>query len=153
MEILYERVHSIWSRAVLSNVPGNLCVVNGEALTFLRQCVSPGTVSQLYVNFPDPPAWEGSKRTLISQEFLTACHSALEVGGTVVVVTDNSRYAAIIEKELPNVKHLYQPTGESWCSPELPQDYGTSYFDELWKNGKFTDRFFFSLRKIVSKKS
>ena len=49
---------------------GNLCVLGGEALITVRDCVSAGCLDEVYVNFPEPPGWSGSKLRLINDVFL-----------------------------------------------------------------------------------
>ncbi|CAE7231550.1 unnamed protein product [Symbiodinium sp. CCMP2456] len=53
-----DRVFRTFSRALLTGVCKNLCVVAADAAVFLRM-LAPGSVAYMYVNFPEPPVRRG----------------------------------------------------------------------------------------------
>jgi len=76
VEMRYERVFQIWQRAQIMHL-NNIVVIWGEATSALSHCFPDASVQQIYVNFPDPPAWAGATSRLITPAFLAACNALL----------------------------------------------------------------------------
>jgi len=113
VELRSDRVYQIVARAVLSgNQPSqNLCVVGSEAGSFLRDRVEPKSVSNIFVNYPEPPTQMfGDDRVelekvesgtvepahMLSYSTLKLAFQCLRPGGRITVVTDNKWYAKLV---------------------------------------------------------
>jgi tRNA G46 methylase TrmB len=60
----------------------------------------------VFVNYPDPPVWEGSKQRLIDRSFLDALHRVLKPGGTMTLLTDDELYATQTQRLLGETGHM-----------------------------------------------
>lgn len=77
----------------------NARTVRAEALYFLREFITDGTLSVLHVYFPDPwPKKRHHKRRLIQAPFLDEAHRVLRPGGRLQIVTDHQDYFEQIEQ-------------------------------------------------------
>lgn len=125
VEWRFERVRKIWSKAKNYGL-SNLWVVCGEALTFTEAYVPSSSISNIFVNFPDPwPKLKHAKNRLFQSPFEKQLARILASKGELVVVTDDEPYGKQIVETLSQWNHL--------CVPEIPE-YGTSYFDSLWRD-------------------
>ena len=83
------------------------------------------------------------------QAFLSEAHRALvRGGGFLTLVTDDPGYAMRMCRELSRRPDLFAPTAEDGKPfvSGVPEGYGGSYFDEMWKNGRQTDRYYMRYR-------
>ena len=146
VEWRFERVRKIWSKLKNLNL-ANLFVISGEAQAFTREYLQDSCVDGVYVNFPDPwPKDKHAKNRLFQQPFIQELARIVKPGGTVIVATDDPAYSEQICKEM--VAH---PAWESDISAPYYvtqwKDYGTSYFDALWRGkGKLIRYFQFRRR-------
>jgi len=79
----------------------NVRVVLGDAVEGLSYLFAPGSVSEIWVFFPDP--WHKSrhhKRRLVSGEFAALAHRAVAPGGLLRLATDWDDYAAWMREVL-----------------------------------------------------
>lgn len=132
VEKRFERVRKIWSKIKRFKLD-NLLIVCGEAYK-TTHCYFPScTVSEIFINFPDPwPKTRHAKHRLIQPSLLDQLHRILQAGGIVTFVTDDVQYSNwTIEmfKQSPYFECLYP---EPHFAMELP-NYGTSFFEELWR--------------------
>jgi tRNA G46 methylase TrmB len=116
VELRSDRVHQIFTKAVLSESGQplcNLCVVCSDAGSFLRYRVAKRSVSTIYVHHPEPPTQTlGSRQSdldsilsghqkdeathmLHSATIVSAAH-ALQPDGKLIIVTDNRHYGRLI---------------------------------------------------------
>jgi len=73
----------------------NLWVHPGDAVPFLTERVSPGSLAAVHLFFPDPwPKNKHAKRRFVQQHTLALIASRLEVGGQLLIATDIDSYAA-----------------------------------------------------------
>src|SRR5215217_5581493 len=71
----------------------NARTVRAEAMFFLREYVTAGSVSVLHVYFPDPwPKKRHHKRRLVQEPFLRQAERILAPGGRVQIVSDHKGY-------------------------------------------------------------
>ena len=42
----------------------NLVIIGGEAHAVFADCLRDASVDEIFVNYPDPPVWNGSTQTL-----------------------------------------------------------------------------------------
>lgn len=79
----------------------NVRVVHGGADFVLKRLFSVESVTQIYINFPDPwPKERHHGRRLIQPPFVQALAERLAPGGTVTVATDHGGYASWISEIL-----------------------------------------------------
>ena len=71
----------------------NIRTHHGDGIDVLRDWLTPGSISEIHVLFPDPwPKIRHNKRRLIQQSFLDLAAIALEPGGIFHCVTDDVTY-------------------------------------------------------------
>lgn len=126
----------------------NVCVLGGAAYPLLKHFES-GGVSEVYVNFPEPPGDrdDHSDKHMLNPSFMRALSRVIAQNGTLTIVTDNLSYLRKLIRELKEVqidrKCLYVvdlPAGvqsdktDPAAAKGLPEGYskGTSYFDRFW---------------------
>lgn len=133
VEVQFERARKIWSKIHNFNLK-NLLVVCGEGLTFTRYYIPKGSVTAVYVNFPDPwPKERHAKNRILQEPFFTEISAAMIPGGVATFVTDHADYTCQITESL-----LASPHWKArFPHPHYVTDYegyGTSYFDALWRD-------------------
>lgn len=107
----------------------NVRVVEANAPEVLNTMLPAGSVSEVWVFFPDP--WHKSrhhKRRLIQPEFAAQAAAALEPGGLFRIATDWSNYAVHVREVLadsPDFENLYD--GER-TGPDSP-------LTQVWESG------------------
>jgi len=137
VEWRFERVRKIWSKMKNYNL-SNLMIVCGEAQTFTREYLPSQSVFQAYVNFPDPwPKDKHAKNRLFQEPFVSELVRV--VHGNITVVTDDSTYADQITAEM--LKSWRSSFPNPYYITDWP-DYGTSYFDTLWRDKGKMIRYF-----------
>lgn len=132
VEMDFERVRKIVSKACNLELK-NLFVICGEGLTFTRHYVPTASIEQIYVNFPDPwPKDKHAKHRIFQPPFALETARILKKGKKGVFVTDDPPYseqicAVMIESKLwePSYPYPYFITER--------EGYGTSFFEELWR--------------------
>ncbi|CAE7287678.1 trmB, partial [Symbiodinium pilosum] len=104
-----DRVFRTFSRALLTGVSPNLCVVSADAAVFLRM-LEAGSVAHVYVNFPEPPVRRGlgdadaegangsetgdavAAPHLLTAETFRSVRRVLSSGGKLLIHSDNVTY-------------------------------------------------------------
>jgi pentatricopeptide repeat protein len=148
IEMRRNRVRMTWAKGVRARLD-NLALLRGMAHEMLSSRVPEDSLSEIYVNYPDPPEWVGSTQCLVDAAFLLEAHRALARGGGVLtLVTDDAGYAMRMCRELSRRPDLFAPAAEDGKPfvSGVPEGYGGSYFDEMWKNGRQTDRYYMRYR-------
>ncbi len=153
-----ERCYHIWCAAAFVGpaVLERLAICCSEANSLVSRAMPAGSISEVFINYPDPPVWLGSKQRLIDSAFLKNCHIALRnsADAAVTLVTDDAPYALSVVKE-------FEKIGTDWFvsaftnadgtaqpfTTAAPAGYGTSFFDRLWKNGQRTSRYWLKYLK------
>jgi tRNA (guanine-N7-)-methyltransferase len=132
VEYEFDRMRKIWSKIHNYNL-SNLVVVSGEALTFTRHYLATHSIDGIYMNFPDPwPKQKHAKNRLVQRPFVEEIARVVKEGRRAVFATDDFTYASQIRREM---------CGHSSWTPSFPEpffitdwpDYGTSYFEALWR--------------------
>ncbi|KAJ1639972.1 hypothetical protein T492DRAFT_1139101 [Pavlovales sp. CCMP2436] len=110
-ELRYDRVWQILSR-VLTGKVANLALVGGNAHALLGRHLRPGSVSHVFVNFPEPPHHSGDANAesaveLLSPAFFKSAHAALapilkggEGGGRLTILSDSRTYSLTLARLL-----------------------------------------------------
>lgn len=151
VEMRRNRVALTWMKALRSGVERNLSLMCGMAHDALSRQIPNASVSEVYVNYPDPPEWVGSSQVLVDAAFLEDAHRVLKPDGFLICVTDDSTYAMRMCRELAKASHLFAPTAGNGTLPfesGVPDDYGASYFDSMWTLGNQRDRYFMKYAKV-----
>jgi tRNA (guanine-N7-)-methyltransferase len=137
VEQKFERVRKIWKKMHNLNVR-NLLVVSGEARTFTTHYLPDACVDGIFINFPDPwPKTKHAKNRLVQEPFVSELARVLKAGGKATFVTDHALYCQQI---------IAAMQGHASFQPDFPApyfvtewaDYGTSYFESLWKSKGLT---------------
>lgn len=132
VEQKFERVRKIWSK-MNNQAVSNLLVVCGEALTFSSNYLSPASVDEIFINFPDPwPKTKHAKNRLFRAPFIEELARILKRGGKVMAVTDHAPYCSEIILEMQKNSDFLPRYQAPHYVTDFP-DYGTSYFDSLWR--------------------
>ncbi len=97
-----ERTRRYWQYAA-DRLRRNHClnarVVLTEAVYFLTELVTDGSVSAIHIYFPDPwPKTRHHKRRLLQPSIVEQLERVLEPGGRLQVVSDHGEYFAQIER-------------------------------------------------------
>ncbi len=132
VEKKFDRARNIWIQMKKRNL-GNLFLIFGEALTFLRYYLEKYSVDTLFINFPDPwPKRRHAKNRLINSAFLREVEKVLKPKGSTFLVTDSKDYLrSSIQSffEMGSFTPLFAPPHylTEW------EDFGASFFQRLWK--------------------
>ena len=149
IEIRRDRIQLTWAKMLARNVD-NILLLCGEAHHMMAKCVPPSSLSEVFVNYPDPPVWSGSRQRVLDNAFFTEAHRALKTGCPLTIVTDDAAYAKSAIMLLAKATDMFVSAfgKDKAYASELPNDYGTSYFDRMWKNGNRVQRYFIQYLKI-----
>ncbi len=136
VEWSFERVYKIWSKMQTYQLT-NLIVVLGEALTFTRFYLPDASVDGVFVNFPDPwPKTRHAKNRLLQTPFTQEMARVTKKGGEAILVTDDTDYSHQMHGAMQESGSWQSKFSSPFYVNDWP-DYGTSYFDDLWrKKGK-----------------
>lgn len=133
VEMKFDRVRKIWSKIKNLGLT-NLFVICGEAHQATSLYFPASSVNDVYINFPDPwPKSRHAKNRLIQAEFAKELWRILETGRSLTFVTDDAPYS----EWLIEVMSLQPGFVSSYPAPFYSLEetnYGTSYFDELWRS-------------------
>lgn len=139
VELDFARARKIWLKSFREDLP-NLYVVCGEGITFLTHYVERGSVSEVFVNFPDPwPKRRHAKNRLIQAPFVSAVRDVLHERGCVTLATDDPPCRAQMEEQFGTELELIS-------SEQDVASYGDSFFASLWKS-KGKNLFYLKYRK------
>ncbi len=133
VEMRFDRVRKIWAKRHNLDL-SNLFVVWGEAQTFTRHYIPSHSVAEVFINFPDPwPKKRHEKHRLMKPEFLQELGRILEIGGKVTFVTDDRDYLLWTINHFLADKSFVSTYPDPFYIEEMG-DYGSSYFDTLWRD-------------------
>jgi tRNA (guanine-N7-)-methyltransferase len=132
IEKMFDRSRKIWSKTKNAALD-NLFIICGEALNATSLYIPSLSVEEVFVNFPDPwPKKRHAKHRLINESFLEQLQRILKPSGLATLVTDDVDYCQqMIHQfiECPSFQPVHPaPFYTTHCS-----DYGTSYFEQLWR--------------------
>lgn len=180
LELRHDRVHNIFSRMVFEKVE-NLCLLRGDASQVVPRHLQQGSVSHVFINFPEPPHFSGhesaeSKNELLTASFFEELHSRLTPAGKMTILSDNWRYIQRLARTISKLhddfsERLFVSSAETSDADksEILHDIRvicgkpgkrvghikktTSYFDRLWAKGDHVDRYYFMVERHVSHES
>ncbi|MFZ0546374.1 MAG: tRNA (guanosine(46)-N7)-methyltransferase TrmB [Candidatus Promineifilaceae bacterium] len=88
----------------------NVWAMQSQAKIALWALCLPGSVAEIYINFPDPwPKPAHYERRLINDRFLHLAATRMAVGGRLSVATDDADYAAWIQEAFANCAYFENP--------------------------------------------
>ena len=101
------RVRMTWAKAVRRRLK-NLALLRGMAHEMMDAHVPDESLTEVHVNYPDPPEWVGSSQCLVDEAFLLGAHRTLRKdGGHLTLVTDDPTYAMRMCRELSRFPRLF----------------------------------------------
>jgi len=132
VEQKFERAQKIWRKKEKEQM-NNLLIVCGEALTFTKYYLPESCISQVYLNFPDPwPKTKHAKNRLVQKPFVEELARVVKQEGKTTFVTDDEPYAEQMVREMCASSFWRSTFPDPFFVLEWPE-YGTSYFDALWR--------------------
>jgi tRNA (guanine-N7-)-methyltransferase len=132
VEKKFMRVKKIWSKIKNLDLK-NLIVVCGEAYETTRRYFPLESFSNAYINFPDPwPKRRHAKLRLIQPRFTDEVCRVLKPGAIFSLVTDDADYSQKMLQEMNGHSGFESCYPSPYYVTEL-EGYGTSYFEELWR--------------------
>lgn len=123
-------VHRAYRRLRRAGLP-NVRMFLGDAVFMTRHVLSPGSVSRVYVNFPDPwPRRKHRSKRLLTSNYFQLLSSRLEPGGCLELTTDHEGYFSFAREEAKSsgvfteaVAHPSEPhLGTRYAKKWLRQD-------------------------------
>lgn len=140
VECKFPRVRKIWAK-IQNHKIKNLLVVCGEGYFVTQQYLPAESVNSIFVNFPDPwPKTRHIKHRIIQPEFLTEMGRILKPKGTFTFVTDDDNYSDWTIQMTQKDPNLQNCDPSPYYRTEDP-NYGTSYFEDLWREQGKTIRY------------
>ena len=132
VEKQFHRARLIWARAKNAGI-SNLKIALAEGGELTRRFFPDATVSEVFVNFPDPwPKRRHAKHRIIQPEFVEELARILTPEGLVTLVTDDAAYSAIMIREMRNNSCFSSVYADPYFI-EAPREYGESYFNSLFR--------------------
>lgn len=132
VEKKFERVRKIWSKIKNSDIK-NLIVISGEGLLATSHYFPKQSVSEVFINFPDPwPKRVHAKHRIIQPSFVEEMNRILIKQGKITLVTDDVDYSSIMVRCMLGNEGFESICPEPYYHTDH-QEYGTSYFEQLWR--------------------
>jgi len=129
----FDRARKIWKR-LHKKVLSNLIVAWAEGHQLTKTYIPNESVDAIYINFPDPwPKRRHAKYRIIQKPFVAEMHRILKREALVTIVTDDANYSEIIIKEMRAHCGFQSLFEDPYYVPVEPE-YGSSFFDELFRN-------------------
>ncbi len=140
VEIKFQRVSKIWAK--IKNLQlNNLIVVCGEGYNATKCYFPTQSVTRAYINFPDPwPKNRHAKNRLMQETFCGEVARILRSEGSFTLVTDDADYSEQMISILNKSKNFLSEYPEPYYRTDI-ENYGKSYFEELWRSKNRTIRF------------
>lgn len=133
VEKRFMRARKIWSK-VKNHSLDNLFTVCGEAFTTAHHYFPTESVSEIFINFPDPwPKRRHAKYRLLQASFVEEIARILKQKGLITLVTDDPIYSKQMIEQLSGNKNFISSYPDPFYITDYP-GYGTSSFDDLWRS-------------------
>lgn len=132
VEKRFFRARKIWAKIKKLNL-ANLIVVCGEAAAVTRYYFPSESINEVFINFPDPwPKLRHAKHRLIQPAFIQEVWRILKKNKQWTFVTDDPDYSELLLEEMRGVNEFKPCYPAPFYVTDYP-GYGTSYFDQLWR--------------------
>lgn len=133
VEKRFERVQKIHSKMKKRGL-SNMLIVAGEALITSSFYFKDESFDQVCVHFPDPwPKEKHAKNRLFQKPFVDEIRRLTKKGAVVRAVTDDVHYSEQIIEKMQEEEGFISSFPHPHYINEW-KDYGTSYFEELWRS-------------------
>lgn len=133
VEKKFDRVKKIWAK-IKNRQLSNLFVICGEAYASTKTYFTDQTISEVYINFPDPwPKNKHAKHRIIQSEFVQEMWRILRPESPFTFVTDDIPYSEWFTDVMQKSSGFQSLFPEPFYTHEQP-NYGSSYFEELWRS-------------------
>lgn len=134
VEMRFDRIRKIWAKKNNMGL-NNLFLVCGEAQPFTKYYLKDNVVDAVFVNFPDPwPKEKHSQNRLLQNPFISDLSLVVTPKGIVTVVTDDEVYSQQVIEEMLRSELWQSRYQDPFYLNQWPEgDYGTSFFEELWR--------------------
>jgi tRNA (guanine-N7-)-methyltransferase len=132
VEKKFLRARKIWAK--IKNLQlNNLLVICGEGKNVTSCYIPTESIESVYINFPDPwPKFRHAKHRIVQPLFVQELGRILKESGEVTLVTDDPDYSRLmIEHFKKNQTFISQYPAPYFITDE--REYGSSYFDQLWR--------------------
>jgi tRNA (guanine-N7-)-methyltransferase len=132
VEIRFDRVQKIWSKMKNFELK-NLFIVCSDARLLTEHYIPKDSVSESYVNFPDPwPKDKHAKHRIVQSPFIKEVADTMVPGKDIVLVTDDKVYSEQMIEVMNAEEKVTSCYPEPWYSHDV-EDYGDSFFGTLWR--------------------
>lgn len=133
VEWQFKRVRQIWSKKKNHDLR-NLLIVCGKAEDFCQYYVKEGSISKIFINFPDPwPKSKHAKNRLLKAPFTERMAMISKEGSKAMIVTDDKVYTGQVIDEMKNSEKWTPSFAEPFYRTAI-ENYGSSYFNRLWES-------------------
>lgn len=124
----------------------------GDGFIILRVLFADDSVSDIYLNFPDPwPKKRHEKRRLFVAEFFSLAHRKLKEGGVMHLATDHAPLAEQAVREMTGVKGLVNTAGAGReFTGSSPYAFRTRYEQKWMKEGRNLYYFTYEKKKCLT---
>jgi len=140
VEIKFDRARKVWAKIERMQLK-NLFVIWGDGRFVTKNYFAPESISAAYINFPDPwPKNRHAKNRIIDPEFLKDISICLKKDSVLTFVTDDAPYSDWFVQVANEEKRLHSAHPSPYYTNEFP-GYGSSYFEQLWKEQGRTIRY------------
>jgi tRNA (guanine-N7-)-methyltransferase len=140
VEKRFDRVQKIWSKKHNYSLD-NLLIICGDAMTFTEHYLPEKVVDKIFVNFPDPwPKDKHAKHRLFQNPFIQQMARVAKDQGEAVLVTDDENYSDQMVSSMTSEGLWRSAYIDPFYRTEWP-NYGSSFFEELWKHKGKTIRY------------
>lgn len=140
VERKFDRVRKIWSK-IKNRQLSNLFIICGEAHHITKQYLPNNSVSEVYINFPDPwPKKKHAKNRLIQSSFAQELNRIMLPNSKFTFVTDDAPYSEWFINIMQKEKGFISAYKEPFYVTEF-MNYGSSSFEELWRSKGKTIRY------------
>jgi tRNA (guanine-N7-)-methyltransferase len=141
VEVSWKRVLKM-ARKVARAELANVRLVAGKGEAIVSDCLPPGRVHEVWVNFSDPwPKAAHAHRRIFRPDFVSGAAEVLEPGGVLHVATDDANYAEQIDEVLGAEGLLENDFAPHAYLAEVPGRTATSY-EQDWRAEGRSIRFF-----------
>lgn len=131
IEKKFPRIRKIWSK--IHNLKlDNLIGICGEGMRVTLQYFPHESVDGVFINFPDPwPKTRHAKHRIVQAPFVAEMARIMKKGSLLTMVTDDADYSSWM------IAVMNGHTGFKSIHPapfyiQDMEEYGSSYFEELW---------------------
>lgn len=129
----FSRVRKIVNKRNRASIP-NLYVIAGEAQMASDLLFPRHSIEEVYINFPDPwPKRRHAKNRLLNPTFFQTLSERLCKGGKLLIATDDLPYSTECIGHLL-AEPQFEPLDPHPHRIPLPEDYGSSFFESLWRS-------------------